>query len=258
MDLAVDPFTLGVASGHPTPDAVILWTCLATDPLSGGAMPAERFDVHWEVATDDTFAKVVASGSAAAVPGLAHSVHADATGLDSDTWYAYRFVLGQYTSPTGRTRTLPAPDSSPQRLRIGVSSCQHWETGHYAAHDHLADEDLDLFIFLGDYIYENGPRDDLFDSPTGIQRRRTSGEIRDLDAYRNRYSLYRTDPQLQRHHATRPWLITWDDHEVENNYAGPFPDNATSSAEFLVRRADAYQAWYEHMPVRLDPPDGPD
>lgn len=258
VDLAVDPFTLGVASGDPTPDAVILWTRLAIEPLTGGAMPDERFDVGWEVATDATFANVVASGSAAAVPDLAHSVHVDATGLDPDTWYSYRFVLGQYVSTAGRTRTVPAPDSSPARLRIGVSSCQHWETGHYAAHDHLADEDLDLFIFLGDYIYENGPRDDLFESPTGTQRRHTSGEILDLDAYRNRYGLYRTDAQLQRHHASRPWFITWDDHEVENNYAGALPNNATSSREFLVRRAEAYQAWYEHMPVRLDAPDGPD
>ncbi len=258
VDLVGDPFTLGVASGDPTPESVILWTRLAPTPLEGGAMPDVGFEVTWEISNDDSFDTIVSSGTERAVPGLAHSVHVDGTGLDPDTWYSYRFRLGQYTSTVGRTRTLPAPNAQTSSLRFGFSSCQNWEAGFYAAHRHLAGEELDLMIWLGDYIYENGPTGSPIESADGEPRRHNSPEITDLAGYRNRYALYKTDPDLQLHHATRPWLITWDDHEVENDYAAATSEKADPVDQFLARRAAAYQAWYEHMPVRLDPPAGPD
>lgn len=250
VDLDTDPFVLGVASGDPTQDAVILWTRLATLP-GGGPINDQTYEITWQVAVDDTFAQVVASGTVSATPATAHAVHVDATGLDPDSWYHYRFVLGQHVSPVGRTRTTPAAGTSPQRLRIGASSCQHWERGYYGAHRHLADEDLDLMIWLGDYIYEGPYRgtDDVIRVRQHPDRRAET-----LETYRERYAVYRSDPQLQRSHAARPWLVTWDDHEVVNNYAG---DNSGSTS-FFARRAAAYQAWYEHMPVRLAPPEGPD
>jgi len=255
VDLAGDPFTLGVASGDPTPQSVILWTRLAPLPLLGGGMPDEGFDVRWEVSTDE-FETVASSGSAPAVPGLAHSIHADAAGLEPDTWYWYRFVLGRYTSAVGRTRTLPDANSAPAVLRFAFSSCQNWQAGFYAAHRHLASEDLDLMVWLGDYIYEGGATHSPLSSPEGEPRVHNSDEVTDLQGYRNRYAQYKSDSDLQASHAARPWLITWDDHEVDNDYAAAIDQDRTPIDEFLVRRAAGYQAWYEHMPVRLDPPSG--
>ena len=250
VDLPGDPFTLGVASGDPTESSVILWTRLAPDPLSGGGMPGDDIEVMWEVATDDAFTDVVRRGSAVAMAELAHSVHVDADGLEPDSSYHYRFTIDDFTSPLGRTRTFPAADTSPPNLRFGFSSCQNWEQGFYAAHRHAAAEDLAFFVWLGDYIYESGAGDGV--------RTHNGPEIMTLDDYRNRYALYKTDLDLQAHHAARPWLTTWDDHEVENNYAGDNSENADPIDVFRDRRAGAYLAWYEHMPVRLDPPDGPD
>ena len=256
--LPSNPFTLGVASGDPLPGSVILWTRLALEPNVGGAMPDEPINVDWEVSPDDSFELLTASGSEPALPGLAHSVHIDATGLDADSWYSYRFSAGGHTSAIGRTRTLPTPDSSPTSLTFAFSSCQNYESGYYAAHRHLSEEDVDLFFWLGDYIYEYGPREFPFSSPGGEVRVHDSPEIVDLDGYRNRYALYKGDPDLQRHHATRPWVVTWDDHEVDNDHAGDVSENEDDPGQFAERRAAGYQAWYEHMPVRLDPPEGSD
>jgi len=244
------PFTLGVASGDPTPTAVILWTRLAPDPLNGGGMPAVDVPVGWEVATDDGFTQVVASGTTIATPAHAHTVHVDATGLAPDTWFHYRFTASGFTSPVGRTRTAPAAGSSPASMRFAFASCQNWPAGYYTAHRALAAEDVDVVHFLGDYIYENGSQ--------GPVRPHNSPEITTLAAYRNRYALYRGDPDLQASHAAFPWIITWDDHEVENNYAGLNPQDPADAATFAARRAVAYQAWWEHQPVRLPAPTGPD
>ncbi|MFV2039029.1 MAG: alkaline phosphatase [Acidimicrobiales bacterium] len=256
IELAGDPFSLGVASGDPTDTSVILWTRLAPDPMAGGGMPDVAVPVRWEVGTDDTFAEVVASGTERAVPGLAHSVHVDASGLQPDSWYMYRFSVGEYDSPVGRTRTLPPPDSSPADLTLAFSSCQNYEAGFYAAHRHLAAEQADLFVWLGDYIYEYGPGQFPVEGPTGDVRVHNSPEVTDLAAYRNRYALYKGDVDLQAHHAARPWIITWDDHEVDNDHAGDVSENDDDPEVFSERRAAAYQAWYEHLPVRLDPPEG--
>jgi len=247
--LELDPFTLGVASGDPAPDSVVLWTRLAPVPLAGGGMPPEDVAVVWEMATDVGFTDVVASGTEPAVATLAHSVHAEAVGLEPDRWYHYRFHVDGFTSPVGRTRTTPAwPARTP--LRLGAASCQNYRDGYYTAYTHLAAESCDLIAFLGDYIYEGGG--------SGPVRNHPGGEANTLVGYRDRYALYKTDPELQAAHAACPWVVVWDDHEVDNNYAGAFSQDGVDPVAFLARRAEAYQAWYEHQPVRLDPPTGPD
>jgi alkaline phosphatase D len=251
--VTVDPFTLGVASGDPDATSVVLWTRLAPDPdRADGAMPATDAEVVWEVATDDSFDSLVATGTAAATVADGHSVHALAEGLASDGTFHYRFRVGEWTSPTGRTRTAPEPGADVARMVVATGSCQDWEAGYYAAHQALAaEEDLDLVLWLGDFIYEGGPSD-------GGVRAHTSEEVVDLDGYRRRYALYLTDPDLRASRAAAPWIVIWDDHEVDNNYAGLAPEDPDEAAAFAARRTAAYQAWWENQPVRLDPPSGPD
>jgi alkaline phosphatase D len=235
------PFSLGVASGAPLPDGVVLWTRLAPEPLRGGGAGDEPVAVRWEVADDESFARVVRRGSATARPAGAFSVHVEVSGLQPARWYFYRFMAAGEVSPVGRTLTAPAARERPERLRFGLGSCQHFEHGFYAAHRHLMAEDLDLMVFVGDYIYEGAGR-------AGDVRRHVGGETRTLADYRNRHAQYKTDRDLQRLHAAVPWLVTWDDHEVDNNYAGT-RDEALDP-NFRARRAAAYQAYYEHMPLR--------
>lgn len=246
VELDADPFVLGVASGDPTPTSVVLWTRLAPD----GGMPAVDVEVEWTVALDPALTDVVATGSTIASPTGAHSVHVDAGGLAPGRWYHYGFSLGRHRSPVGRTRTAPPFGAPTGRVRLGVSSCQNWEDGAYAAHDHAAGEPLDLFVWLGDYVYEGRS---IGDPP----RRHPEHEATTLQDYRDRYALYKQDPALRANHAARPWLVTWDDHEVQNDYAGSHAVGGDPPAAFLARRAAAYRAWWEHMPVRLPPPDGP-
>ena len=238
-----NPFTLGVASGDPAPDGVVLWTRLAPDPLNGGGMPPARVDVAWQVASDERMRNVVARGKAVATPDLAHSVHVEVTGLQPARWYWYRFSAGTHESPVGRTRTAPDARRANDRLAFAFVSCQHYETGYYTAYKHIADEDLDLVVHLGDYIYEGSPIE-------GRPRKHNAAEPKTLNAYRDRYALYHLDPDLQRAHAQFPWIVTWDDHEVDNNYANDVAEDNAPRTEFLERRAGAYQAYYEHMPLR--------
>jgi alkaline phosphatase D len=254
--LPAELFALGVASGDPLPDSVILWTRLVNDPLADkGGVPDQSLPVRWEVGADDTFEDVVASGDAVAEPAFAHSVHVDASGLEPDTWYWYRFSVGGTTSPVGRTRTTPARGDDPRRLRFAFVSCQDRQAGFWTAYDHLGAEDVDLVVHLGDYIYEGGP------DATAVRPAQTPAPT-DLAGYRSRLGEYRADPVIQAAHAHVPWICTWDDHEVRNNYANDVPDQSDEASlttgDFLQRRAAAYQAYYEHMPVRVDPPDGPD
>jgi alkaline phosphatase D len=250
--LTTSPFTLGVASGDPLPDSVILWTRLAPEPLTGGGMGDDDVEVLWEIATTESFDEVVVAGLATARAAFGHSIHVDATGLEPDTWYTYRFRIGEFTSPVGRTRTAPAPDAMPASgsLKVGFASCQSWQSGFYTAYPHLIDERPDLVLFLGDYIYEGGVSDRAV-------RQHNGPEVRSLADYRNRYALYKSDGNLQAAHAACPWVVTWDDHEVENDYAGSASENADPVEEFDQRRAAAYQAFYEHHPVRVEPPRGP-
>jgi alkaline phosphatase D len=239
-----NPFSLGVASGSPLPDAVILWTRLLANPLDAASMPPVALSVRWEVAEDEAFRRIAAQGTAVASPELAHSVHVDARGLAPGRWYWYRFMLGDAVSQVGRTRTAPARDALPARLKLAVASCQHWEFGSYAAHHHIAAEAPDLVAFLGDYIYEWGPLQ--LHHPERAVR---TGESFTLADYRARYAQYKTDPDLQAAHLAAPWIVTWDDHEVANDYGGLRDERL--SADFAARRAAAYQAFYEHMPLRL-------
>ena len=235
------PFTLGVASGAPVSTGVVLWTRLAPEPLNGGGVGRDAIVVRWEVAQDESFARVVQRGSVDAVPECAHCVHVEVVGLEPARWYFYRFIAGDEVSPIGRTRTAPAAEESPDQLRFGLGSCQHFEHGYYAAHRHLTAEGLDLMVFVGDYIYEGAGRADTV-------RRHAGGEAQTLLEYRNRHAQYKTDPDLQQLHAAVPWLVTWDDHEVDNNYAGA--QSESRDPNFARRRAAAYQAYFEHMPLR--------
>lgn len=252
LRLQTDPFTLGVASGDPTPDGVVLWTRLAPAPLAGGGMPLAAVEVTWELAADDRFRRILRRGRTMAVPEWGHSVHVEVDGLPSDRWFWYRFRVGGDVSPIGRTRTLPAAGAHVDRVRFAFASCQHYETGLYTAYSHMTREDLDLVFFLGDYIYEGPGRDNLV-------RKHVGPELMTLEDYRNRLAQYKTDPRLQDAHAAFPWFITWDDHEVDNNYANDIQEAGMPREEFLLRRAAAYQAFYEHMPLRRTAvPRGPD
>ena len=239
-----DPFTLGVASGDPNATGMVLWTRLAPDPLNGGGMGEAAVEVSWRVAEDEKLSKVVKKGKAVATPNLGHSVHVEVEGLRADRWYWYRFQAGNYSSPIGRTRTMPAAGASASKLNFAFASCQHWEAGWWTAYEHMAQEELDLVVHLGDYIYEGPER------TTGV-RKHTGPEIATLTQYRNRHALYKTDPNLQRVHRMFPWIVTWDDHEVDNNYAGEVAEDKQTRAELLERRSNAYQAYYESMPLRL-------
>ncbi len=244
------PFSLGVASGSPRDTGVVLWTRLLPEPLNPEAMTRAPLSVRWEVAEDEAFKRIVADGVATALHELAHSVHVDVTGLRPDRWYWYRFMLGDAISPVGRTRTAPAADALPARMRFAVASCQHWDFGHYAAHRHIAAAEPDLVAFLGDYIYERGQYDLKHpDAPSG-----RGDESITLADYRSRYAQYKSDPHLQAAHHAAPWIVTWDDHEVANDYASDRDERLDDN--FLSRRAAAYQAFYEHMPIRLVPRPG--
>ncbi|MDX2106132.1 MAG: alkaline phosphatase D family protein [Candidatus Melainabacteria bacterium] len=234
-----DPFKLGVASGSPRPESVVLWTRLAPDPLKGGGLNPEPIKVKWEVARDESFHKIVKKGEATAAPQYAHSVHAEVQGLEPGKEYWYRFFAGDAKSPVGRTKTAPAKDSH-NPFRFTFASCQMYEQGYYTAHRHIAQEDLDLVVFLGDYIYEHSwGHNDV--------RKHEGPEVYTLDQYRNRYACYKSDADLQLCHARFPWIVTWDDHEVDNDYANDLAEDL--KANFLLRRAAAYQAFYEHMPL---------
>jgi len=236
-------FTLGVASGTPTADGFVLWTRLAAEPLQGGGMGDAPVEVRWEVADDEGFRRVVAKGAATATAEFAHSVHVEVRGLAPGRWYWYRFTAGGDRSAAGRTRTTPADsDEASQPLRFAFASCQHYEQGYYAAYRDMAAQPLDFVVHLGDYIYES--------SRASRQVRRHEGGIpTQLAQFRDRYALYKADVQLQAAHAAFPWLVTWDDHEVANDYTNDVSPRTADPAQFLAIRAAAYQAWYEHMPV---------
>jgi alkaline phosphatase D len=224
--------------------------------LPADTLPDTDIEVTWEIARDPEFADVVGSGTGLAVAALGHSVHVDATGLEPDSEYHYRFSIGEFSTPPARTRTFAAPGTLPDRFRFAFSSCQNWEQGYYAAYRDLVEQgDVDAFVFLGDYIYEYASGG--YADPRGRQTGQDF-ECETLEQYRERYALYHGDALLQAAHALVPWIITWDDHEVDNDYAGDISEQDDDVETFRARRAAAYQAWYEHMPVRLDPPDGAD
>jgi alkaline phosphatase D len=253
---AADPFSLGVASGEPAPDGVVLWTRLAPDPLAedglGGLTGSGPIEVGWEVADGGGFARVVRRGVAVASPELAHAVHVDVDGLEPGRDYFYRFIVGDVASPIGRTWTVPPAGVLLDRLRVAVASCQNWEDGLYTAYADLARQEVDLVLHLGDYVYEGVDSGEVALQTGGIVRRHPPFEAITLADYRRRYALYKSDPHLQAAHAAAPWVTIWDDHEVVNDYAAEAIDGRLAAPEFLDRRAAAYQANYEHLPLRAD------
>ena len=259
--LGGSPFGLGIASGDPLPDSVILWTRLALDPLAEdglGGMDRAPVEVRWELASDDSFGTVVQSGSAVASPDLAHSVHVDVTGLEPGREYVYRFMVGSEVSPVGRTKTAPATGAPLDRVRFALATCQNWEAGYFGAYRHMLQDDLDLVLFLGDYIYEGADAGEEGIADGSAIRRHTGGETQSLVDYRLRHALYKTDADLQAAHAAFPFVATWDDHEVVNDYAALHDEAGSPEELFAERRAAAYQAYYEHMPLRAaSMPEGP-
>ncbi|MBE1610540.1 alkaline phosphatase D family protein [Actinopolymorpha pittospori] len=248
-----DPFQLGVASGEPEPDGVVLWTRLAPDPLAEdghGGMPLRPTSVQYEVAEDERFTRIAARGAALATPELGHSIHVEVRGLAPAREYFYRFRAGRDISPVGRTKTAPAADASPAAFRFAAASCQAWYHGYFTAYRHMAEEDLDVVFFLGDYIYEYAINaSNLWREGVSVAAAHNA-DVLTLEQYRLRYALFKSDPDLQRLHARVPWIVTSDDHEVVNNYAADFPQYDVSPEDFLRRRSVAYRAYYENLPLR--------
>ncbi len=246
------PFTLGVASGDPLPDGFVIWTRLVPEPLAPDGLGglSAPVPVLWEIAADEAMRQVVQAGRIVADERFAHAVRIEVSGLSPDRPYWYRFTAQGHQSLVGKARTAPMPGAHLERLSVAMATCAHWELGWFSAYRHLAEEQPDLVLFLGDYIYEYSFRGDRAKDQT-VRAHDRSDEVVDLAGYRNRYALYKTDPDLQALHAAAPCLMTWDDHEVQNDYSNQWSqDTATSTTDFLKRRAAAYRAFYEHMPLR--------
>ncbi|WP_241683087.1 alkaline phosphatase [Actinomadura sp. J1-007] len=261
--LPSDPFTLGVASGDPDHAGFVLWTRLAPRPLAEdglGGMPAAAVPVRWEVSSDERFKRVERRGTATARPESGHSVHVELDGLRPGRDYWYRFRAGDHLSPVGRARTAPRPDSFGPALAMGFVSCSQFEHGHFTAYRRLAEENPDLILHLGDYQYEY--KKGAYTIPGGNVRDHEGPETVTLGGYRLRHAQYKTDPDLQAAHLAAPWAVVFDDHEVENNWAGWVPEAGSDTpdpAAFRARRAAAFQAYYENMPLRRRSiPNGPD
>jgi alkaline phosphatase D len=243
--LGTNPFILGVASGDPTPDGIVLWTRLARDLSDPTSMGLGAIPVKWRVARDERMQQIVSQGVAVAHANLAHSVHVEVNGLQSHRDYFYQFDVRDEESPVGRFRTAPAANAVEQ-INFAFASCQDFQNGFYTAYEHMAEEDLDLVVFLGDYIYEDEP------DPSAVRQHTGTGEPVTLDEYRARHALYRSDPALQAAHAAFAWAVTFDDHEVDNDWSGDNPQDPDEQPvkAFLARRAAAFQAYWEHMPLR--------
>lgn len=243
-------FALGVASGDPLPDGVVLWTRLAPKPLArGGGMGARPVEVGWEVAVDEAMTRPVRRGRALATADNGHTVHVDVRGLAPGREYFYRFAALGERSAVGRTVTAPAP-STDASITFALASCQSWADGFYVAYADMATRAPDMVLHLGDYIYEKpihrgGGRRRTLAMPESAAR-----ECLGLDDYRERYALYKLDPHLQAIHRTSPFVTTFDDHEVDNNWAATIPEDGMPVPDFLVRRAHALRAWWENTPVR--------
>lgn len=253
------PFRLGVASGDPLPDSVVLWTRLATDPFASlGGMNPGVVPVQWQVAADEKFGRIVTRGVELATEFDGWSVHVDVKGLEPAREYFYRFLVGAHASTVGRTKTAPAPGQSLGRLDFAWASCQKWEDGFFDAYKDLASSNLDVVFFLGDYIYEYAIKDE--GARAGKARPDSAArETMMLNDYRDRYAMYKADENLAAAHASAPFVTTFDDHEVDNNWASQISQDDDDPKQFLLRRADAFKAWWENTPVRANlRPSGPD
>ena len=239
-----DPFTLGVASGEPTPDGIVLWTRLAPDPLNGGGLGDASYRIRFEVAKDPDFRRIVHRGHTRVGPEEVHTVHAEVTGLKPERDYWYRFESKRYESPVGRFRTAPRYGTVPERLKFAFVSCQNYTHGYFSAfNDLVGQDDVELVVHLGDYIYE-GPG-----LPTGPRAHAPQADLMTLADYRTRHAQYKTDESLQAAHQAYPWVMTWDDHEFWNNYADLDLDPNQPLETVAQRRAAAYLAYWEHSPL---------
>lgn len=211
--------------------------------------------VHWEVAEDKDFSRVVARGETVAKAASDHTVKADVRGLAPATTYWFRFSAGdgtQTVSPAGRTRTAPPAGAATPGVRFGVVSCANWEAGYFSPYRHLAARaDLDAVLHLGDYIYEYASGS-YPDAKYVVRQHRPVHEILTLADYRTRHATYKTDPDLQTLHATHPVIAIWDDHEFANDAWSGGAENHTPDTEgsWADRAAGAKQAYFEWMPVR--------
>jgi alkaline phosphatase D len=249
-------FRHGVASGDPTPQAVVLWTRVTPTPAAiPGSGVGPEAKVRWEVSTDSRFRKVVRSGSFTTSAARDHTVKVDAAGLAPATWYFYRFTSAGATSPVGRTRTAPAETATPANLRLGVVSCANLQAGWFSAYRHLAArDDLHAILHLGDYVYEYAPGQYGYGAENrDIRPHDPAREMVGLEDYRRRHAQYKQDPDLQALHAKYPFIVTWDDHEVANDaYRDGAENHQPDEGDYLARRARAHRAYDEWMPVRLD------
>ncbi len=254
------PFSLGVAAGDPAHDGFVIWTKLAPKPLEqDGGLPRKAIEIGWVIASDEAMRQIVRQGSVLARPELGHAVHVELEGLSPGREYFYRFTAGAEASPVGRAKTFPALGSEMTELRFAAAGCQKYEDGHYTAWRHIAEERLDFVFHYGDYIYEYNTRPGSRKLPVIRTVPGVTQESYTLDDYRLRYAAYKTDPDLQAAHAAAPFVMSFDDHEVDNNWAGEVSSENVPKSQFLMRRAAAFQAWYENMPVRrAQLPRGPD
>jgi alkaline phosphatase D len=240
-----NPFALGVASGRPRAESVVLWTrLLFSDEDRVAATNTLRVQV--EVFADAALKRRVQKTEVVTNEARAHSVHVHLQNLQPSTDYWYQFRQGDALSSVGHTRTAPALNADVQELRMALSSCQHYEQGQYIAHAEIAKQKLDFVLFMGDYIYESS-------NPQYALRQHNGEEPKTLAQYRERYEQYKRDPMLQAAHAAHAWVLMWDDHEVVNDYANDQDRNYTAPQQMLLRRAAAYQAYFEHQPVLLGP-----
>ena len=244
--LSTTPFTLGVCSGDPTPDGVVLWTRLALDPLNGGGMPPRRIEVQWQMSLRTIGSRTSSGpGRTIALPEWGHSVHVEVDGLQPDRWYWYRFRAGDAESPVGRTRTLPASQSLAGRgeaapsLRASISRAG--TTPRTSTWPRTSSTSSFTWATTSTRARAR----------TAACARHVGREIHSLEDYRIRHAQYKTDADLQAMHAHCPWIVVWDDHELDNNYADAISEEEdVDPVAFLVRRANAYQAYYENMPLR--------
>ncbi len=238
-------FTHGVASGDPLADRVILWTRVL--PGDGRAMPLE---VQWEVAVDEQFAQIVASGTTSTSAAQDYTVKVDAGGLQPGSSYFYRFSAQGAHSAVGRTKTLAALGA--QQVRLAVVSCSNYPQGFFHVYAEIARAELDAVLHLGDYIYEYA--DGGYANPVMLEQGRHVDpvhEIVSLEDYRTRYGLYRSDPDLQAVHQAHPFICVWDDHEITNNTWKEGAENHNpGEGEFASRRLAAIQAFHEWLPIR--------
>ncbi len=247
------PFQLGIAAGDPAPDGFVIWTRLAPRPLEiGHGMPSAPVPVKWEVASNSGFGTIIRSGETVARPELAHAVHVEVEGLEPNREYFYRFIAGRERTATGRAKTAPAAGAATAQARFGVLGCQAYEQGFYTAHRKAAEDDLDFIYCYGDYIYE-GRASRTYNGSGGTSenpRQHVGGETYSLDDYRRRYAQYKMDVDLQACHASTAWFVTWDDHEIDNNWVSALDQDGTPPEVFMLRQQAAMQAFYEHMPMR--------